>query len=391
MLDQLSVQVKGHVKIVDDLGNVLLNKNNAIHPQNIARAIARGLANEDNHSIYRIAFGNGGTLIDAAYTVTYRPPRDGQPPDERTWDTRLYNETYSEVVDEGNPTLNPLLGTNPAGGSDPGSDPASIPHVSGPGVRSNELGLTSEVVVTCVLNPNEPTGQYYYDNQPTDTENSFTFDEIGLFTAGAPPVDTAGWQQIEVGNKTSQDDTTLLADTDYSFIIDVDGAGPVSISFHTPASGGSGLSGEILYGDLCQAIMTGDVQWNPSWSGSSPLPAGASVAITDNTLLFPAISGSQTYGYLTFSSGTLGSPSSINLLPGTSGLDMIAALNAPTGGIVLSPVAGKTAGVQNNPVTSGAERERLLAHLIFSPILKSANRTLTITYTLTISVARSLS
>jgi hypothetical protein len=34
------------------------------------------------------------------------------------------------------------------------------------------------------------------------------------------------------------------------------------------------------------------------------------------------------------------------------------------------------------------ERERLITHLIFSPITKAANRTLTITYTLTISVAR---
>jgi hypothetical protein len=51
-------------------------------------------------------------------------------------------------------------------------------------------------------------------------------------------------------------------------------------------------------------------------------------------------------------------------------------------------VQGQDAGVQNDPVNSDTERERLLTHLIFSPVLKSANRTLQITYTLTVSVER---
>jgi hypothetical protein len=68
-----SIAVKGHIHIEDDLGNVLLDKNNAIHPQNMSRVIARALANENNFYIHRIAFGNGGTLTDAAYTITYRP------------------------------------------------------------------------------------------------------------------------------------------------------------------------------------------------------------------------------------------------------------------------------------------------------------------------------
>lgn len=403
-----SVTVKGHVNIKDDLGNVLLDKDNAVHPQNMARVIARALSNESNFHIHRIAFGNGGTLTDAAYTITYNTPNDGQPPDVRTWDSRLYNETYSEIVDEGNPSLNPALGTDPGsagpnagtrpgGGSDPSGDPASIPHVSGPGVRSNELGLTSEVVITAVLNPGEPTGQFSSDNQaPSEnTETSFTFDEIGLYTTGAPAIDSNGSQDVDVSNRTSEDDTGLLASTTYDFIIAVDGGALETISFTTP-TGGSGAGGEILYGDLCEAINTGDAGWafavnGTPVSGSSPLPGvGTLVSITDNTLAFPSITGSQTFGYLRFTSGSTGATSTVQLAAGPTN-DMFAALNPPTGGTILTAVDGEDAGVQNDPVNPETERERLLTHIIFSPVLKSANRTLTITYTLTVSVARTQS
>ncbi len=403
MLDNLPISVKGHVHVADDLGNTLVDKCNAVHPQNMARAIARALANEDNFYIHRIAFGNGGTLTDAAFTITYNTPNDGQPPDVRTWDSRLYNETYSEIVDDSitpssllgtDPgSAGPNAGTRPGGGADPSGDPASIPHVSGPGVRSNELGLTSEVVVTAVLNPGEPTGQFPSDDQSPseDTESSFTFDEIGLFTTGAPAIDSNGSFDVDVGNRSSEDDTGLLANTQYSFIIDVDGGGPQLIDFTTPASGGSGPGGEILYGDLCEAINTGDVVWNPAWSGSSPLPGGSTIAITDATLSFPSITGAQTFGYLRVTSGSTGATSSVVLTDGSTGLNLWDELNPPTGGTLLNPGVGnpgEDAGVQNDPVNPDTERERLLTHIIFSPVLKSANRTLTVTYTLTISVAR---
>jgi len=397
--DSLPIDMKGHVVITDDLGNTLVNKCNAVHPQNMARVIARALSNESNYEIYRIAFGNGGTTIDAASTITYRTPNDGQPPDVRTWDSRLYNETYSEIIDEGSVTVNPLLGTDPGssgpnvgtrpgGGSVPSSDPTSTPHISGPGVRSNELGLTSEVVITSVLNPQEPTGQYSSDGSITNTETSFSFDELGLYTAGAPASDSNGSQDIDVGNRTSQSDTTLLANTAYSFHISIDGGTVQEITFTTPAAGGSGTSGEILYGDLCEAINTGDVNWNVAWGGVSPLPGGATISITDTTVNFPSITGAQTYGYLRFTSASTGATSTVALTAGTTGLDLFASLNSPAGGTIMTAVDGLNAGVQNDPVNPTTERERLLTHLIFSPVLKSANRTLTITYTLTISVAR---
>lgn len=398
MLDQLPISIWGHVHIKDDLENVLVNKGNAVHPQNMARVIARALANEHNFYVYRIAFGNGGTQTDAAYTITYKTPNDGQAPDVRTWDSRLYNETYSEIIDDSvSPTS--LLGTDPGsagpnagtragGGADPSGDPPTVEHVSGPGVRSNELGLTSEVVITAVLNPSEPTGQFGTDDQgPTeDTETSFTFDEIGLYTSGGDASDSNGSQDIDVGNKTSEDDTGLLGSTLYSFIINADGAGATQISFTTPATG-SGAGGEILYGDLCEALNTVD----PVWAVSAALPGSSSVAITDNTLSFPSITGAQTFGFLRFTSGTTGSSSSIALAAGTVGTDMIASVNPTAGGTIETAVAGQDAGVQNDPVNFDTERERLLTHIIFSPVLKSANRTLTVTYTLTISVARTQS
>lgn len=394
----LPLEVTGHCKIIDDLGNVLLDKYNAIHPQNMARIIARALANEPQSSIYRIAFGNGGTTVDAAFSVNYKTPNDGQSPDISTWDSRIYNETYSEIIDEGQVSLNPLLGTDPGsadlntgvragGGAVPSSDPASVPHVSGPGVRSNELGLLSEVVISCTLNGNEPRGQFLNDGVAVSTESDFVFDEIGLYTGGASAINTSGYHQIAFGTvaKTSEDDTGLVAGQTYSFNIRVNGGTLQTISFTVPALGGSGPGGQVLYGDLCEAINTN----NPAWSILPNAPA-ATFLITDLTGgMFPSIAGAQTSGYLQVQSQTSGTTSQINLT-GTQTTAFLSQLNPPSGAQLLSPVVGRNAGVQNSPVTPSNQRERLLTHLIFAPVLKTANRTLAITYTITISVARSI-
>lgn len=395
----LPVSMIGHVVAVDDLGNTVLDAYNAIHPQNMARIIARALANEAQSSIYRMAFGNGGTLVDAAFTVTYKTPNDGQSPDIATWDSRIYNETYSEIVDEGQTTLNPLLGTDPGsadlntgvragGGAVPSSDPVAVPHVSGPGVRSNELGLTSEVIISCTLNGNEPRGQFANDSVEVSTESDFVFDEIGLYTEGAPAINTSGYHQIAFGTvaKTSTDDTGLLAGTTHSYNITVDGGSLQTITFTTPGSGGSGPGGQILYGDLCEAMNTND----PTWSILPSAPS-ATFQITDLTGgTFPTIAGAQTSGFLQVQSPSSGATSAINL-SGASTTAFLAQLNPPSGAQLLAPVQGTVAGLQNSPTAPASQRERLLSHLIFSPVLKTANRTLAITYTITISVARSLS
>lgn len=404
-VEQITTTVKGHVNITDDLGNVLLDKDNAIHPQNMARVFARALSNEHNFFVNRIAFGNGGTIVDAAYTVTYRTPNDGQSPDIATWDSRIYHETFSKIIDDGQVILNPHLGEDPGsadlntgirsgGGSVPDSDPTTIPHISGPGVRSIDLGLTAEVIISATINADEPKSQYLSDTLfPTqNTEAVFVFDEIGLYTSGATAINTSGFQYIDVGNRTSTDSTGLEKNTQYSFKIAVDGGTPVIVTFTTPIIGGSGTNGEILYGDLCQAINTGD----PTWGliGVSPLPNGATIAITDTTGgTFSSITGSNTFGFLKFTSGTSGANSAIKLediawTTHETVTSFLPNINAPLGGELQVAVSGSVSGLQNAPTNPTTERERLLAHLIFSPILKSANRTLNIVYTLTISVAR---
>ena len=387
MNNTLNVSIDGHVKIVDDLGETILDKHNSVHPQNMARIISRAFSREDNYYLYRLALGNGGTFEDAAYNISFRTPNNGQTPDVRTWDSRLYSEIYSEIIDDRN-TL--LIGTDPGsagpnagnrigGGHYISSEPPSVEHVSGPGVRSSELGLQSEVEITLVLNPDEPTG---FD------DNEFTFDELGLYTSGAQAVDTNGSFSLDVGSKTSADFTGLLPDTAYSFIISVDGSTERGIEFVTPSEG-SGPTQEILYGDLCEAINTGNTAWNTSWGGSSQIPNNGLISITDTSGSFPTISGSQTFGQLLFTSSSTGSTSNVVVLPGgtteLTGTDLFAGLgvtNLPEEGTI-----GNDAGLQNNPTASETERERLLTHLIFSPITKAPDRTYTVTYTLTIFVS----
>ena len=383
--DILPVKILGHLMIEDDLGNVLVDTYNAVHPQNMARVFARSLSNESNYFVKRIAYGNGGTTVDAALNVTFNTPNDGQAPDTRTWDSTLYNETYSEIVDDSDPAI----GSGP--GSDPSGDPPTVEHVSGPGVVSTELGILSTAVITSFLNPNEPSGQILDSTDPENTnlDGSFTFDEIGLFTGGISQTATAGFQNVDVGVEAvtnSESDTTLTTagGPTYSFEITVDGGTPTTIDFDVPFD-------NPTYGDLVEAINTGDVAWNAAWASVNPLPGGTTVSITDISGSFPSIIGAQTFGFLKFTSGTAGLGSTIVLAAGGVGVDLFsgAGLNNPVGAVLNTPNDGIDAGVQNDAVDSGTEAERLLTHVIFSPIQKTADRTLSITYTLTIAVARS--
>lgn len=386
---QLSTKVIGHVRIKEfeyDMGSdgsyirkgrgkTILDKTNAIHPQNMARVIARALANESNFFIHRMAFGNGGTIVDIAQNITFRPPRDGFNPGDNHWEARLYNETYSEIVDDSNINIGGGTGTSPA------DDPDSIEHVSGPGVRSVEdltSGSTvSSVVIQVVLNPNEPATQVEsQEGQETNTESNFTFDEIGLFTSGAPSQNTSGYQYVDVGSKDVTDDTGLLPDTEYSFSVEVDGGGPQVIQFTTPIIGtGDGTNApldSITYGDLITVLNlpSGDLNG-----------VGVVARITDNT---PVQSGgTETFGYLMFVSSSSGASSAVEV----TDVDFFVHLAGFVA--ILDSVSGESAGVRNDPTNPQSERERMLTHLIFSPVLKSQDRVLTISYTLNVVVARS--
>lgn len=380
----IPIKVTSRIIITED-DNVIRDVTNAIHPQNLARIFARGLSGEFNSAIYRMAFGNGGTTTDAAMQVVYRSPNTGSLPDIETWGSRLYHETYSEICYSQPGIINPLLGTDPGsadtntgirpgGGAVPEDDPA--PN----SVVSTEYGLMSEVTVTVTVNGNEPNQQLQSD-QPSASSDDFIFDEIGLYTAGARATPTSGYQQIEVGNRNSTDSTGLVAGRTYLFDISVDGGTSQTISFKCPSAGGSGPNSEILYGDLCQALNTGDPRW--SISPAAPL---ASVSITDTSDSFPTISGAQTYGYLMFTSPTTGLNSKISLA-GNSTSAFLNAINPPLGGTLLAAVNGTPPGVANDRLHPNLERERLLTHLIFAPVTKVKGRTLVVTYKLSITVA----
>ncbi len=160
MKEILSTTVAGHVQIIDKAtGEVLVDKSNAIHPKNMATAIARGLSNAANFQIFKLKLGNRGTYIDGTQQIVFNPPiPSGDAAD-------LYNPTYVEVVDDSDTGVgvgNSVTFTN---------IPAST---------------NTRVIVTCVVSANEG-----FDNA-SDTNNSgqieagtaspYFFDELGLFT-----------------------------------------------------------------------------------------------------------------------------------------------------------------------------------------------------------------
>lgn len=165
MKTYIGYEVMGFLKIYDPKsGEVLLDKKNAINYENISEAMALSLANKSIGSIYAMAFGNGGASIDATGVITYLPPNTvGQ-------NTALYNQTYQKIVDD---TL--VINTDPL------NNKMSVNHVNGK--------LYSDILVQCLLDYSEPSGQSAFDNG-TDTEGEFVFDEIGLLANYG--VDTEG-------------------------------------------------------------------------------------------------------------------------------------------------------------------------------------------------------
>lgn len=153
----------GRVRMFDAVTNELLRTEfNAIHPQHVARIFARALAHEQNSFIHQMALGNGGTHIDATQQIRYMPPNtEGA-------GASLYNQTYSEIVDDTHIEVG-------AGNSVVSSDAPSP-------------SLASIVTVTMTLAENEPNGQAGNDNTTTDPDSQFTFDEMGLLTADTPPL-----------------------------------------------------------------------------------------------------------------------------------------------------------------------------------------------------------
>lgn len=382
----LDVNIDGHLKITDKTNDiVLVDKHNAIHSQNMSRIIARALAREPNYYIHRIAFGNGGTVTDPTGTIIFNPPNDGR---SGSWESRLYNETYSEIVDE----LDINFGSDP-GSAEPGNirtGGGSVPEddPEGGGVSSVEVGNKSNVIIRMFINKNEPTGQINTINDfgvaVDENERTFVFDEIGLYSPGKQAAATSGYSSVNVGNKTSDDNTLLLPSTVYTLNVTVDGEN-YSSTITTP-SGGHGAGNAITYGDLCEGINSGE------WiTAGDDITDKVIVFITDRSGgTYPTIFNKESYGFLTFQSLTTGTASSVTITCDTnSSTDLLKAItNNICSNVNVNQTAGGDAGVLNDSLIPTNERERLLTHIVFPPITKTADMALEIEYTLTVSVSK---
>ncbi len=124
-------KIEGFVKITDpNSGEVLVDKKNAIHYENISIAMAESLSHrtlvQGGGWIYEMAFGNGGSSVDPTGVITYLPPNvTGQNAD-------LYNETYAKVVDD-----------NSAADTDPANNKMTVLHTTGKPY--------TDILVTCLL------------------------------------------------------------------------------------------------------------------------------------------------------------------------------------------------------------------------------------------------
>jgi hypothetical protein len=150
-------KIEGFVKIFNpETGEVLVDKKNAIHYENISISMAQTLSDRDLGWIYLMAFGNGGSSVDPTGVITYLPPNTtGQNAD-------LYNETYAKVVDD-----------NSAADTDPTNNKMTVLHTTGKAY--------TDILVQCLLDYGEPAGQQAFDNS-TNFNGEFVFDELGLKT-----------------------------------------------------------------------------------------------------------------------------------------------------------------------------------------------------------------
>ena len=142
---------------------VLLDAKNAIHPKNMATAIARGLSNTGGGHIYRMKLGNKGTYINTSQEIVFNSPNVGSET------ANLFSPTYVEVVDDADVAVGI------------GNSVMFTPIPSSTNTR---------VIITCVISANEAfdnasdtvdTGEIGGATQ-TGSTSPYFFDELGLFT-----------------------------------------------------------------------------------------------------------------------------------------------------------------------------------------------------------------
>jgi hypothetical protein len=149
------VHFEGHIKIFDpENGEVFIDKRNAIHYENMSVAMVNSLSNQGQGTIYQMAFGTGGTVVDPTGLISYLTPNTVGV------NSSLYNQTYSKIVDQNQPN-----------NTDPVRNKMEVRHISG--------ATYSDVIISCLLDYGEPTDQEAFDNS-VDLSGNFVFDELGL-------------------------------------------------------------------------------------------------------------------------------------------------------------------------------------------------------------------
>jgi len=135
-------------------GEVLQEAKNAINYENMSEAIADTLSSRGYGEIYQMAFGNGGASVDETGVITYLPPNTtGQ-------NAALYNQTYAKIVDD-----------TSVFNLDPTRNKMTVFHTTG--------RVYTDILVQCLLDYGEPSGQAAFDNS-TQTDSNYIFDELGL-------------------------------------------------------------------------------------------------------------------------------------------------------------------------------------------------------------------
>lgn len=154
--EQPKLSVDGHVLIRDfDTAEVILDKHNAINFENFSLAVAKLLANQTDgglgYFIKKMAFGYGGTVVDASGNISYKAPKVSGS------DGGLYAPSPDD------------LGGN------------FTKDITSYEVISVETQPYSDIVARVILDYSDPSYALLSDNSndftnPTD----YVFDEIGL-------------------------------------------------------------------------------------------------------------------------------------------------------------------------------------------------------------------
>jgi len=147
--------IEGHIKIFEpESGNVLIDKRNAIHYENMSIALANALANQGQGTLFEMAFGSGGTTVDPTGIITYLTPNTVGT------NSGLYNQTFTKIIDQSS-----------VNNTDPLRNKTELRHLSG--------ATYSDIVISCLLDYGEPIEQEAFDNSAS-LQGDFVFDELGL-------------------------------------------------------------------------------------------------------------------------------------------------------------------------------------------------------------------